>query len=108
MEIVRPDFAWQAAASLYLDAAGMRRLEALPAARRPAAFLRFWTSLEAFAKASGHGIVSCPQGTGEGRDILGRIPDLTRDFTLAPAGWSWALRSETLANAQVLVAVTRG
>jgi len=106
IEIVRPDFAWQAAASLFLDDVDLRRFQEVPAAGRPASFLRFWTSLEAFAKAGGNGLAVPPPHACNGRAVLNRIPDLTCDSVIAPDGWHWALWIEPVANAEVVVAVT--
>jgi len=57
VEVLRPDWNLESVAAMYLERRQLRQLEEMPRLEQQKQFLRFWSLREAFAKASGEGIV---------------------------------------------------
>lgn len=106
VEVARDGWDWQSVAEMYLDAGRLLQLNRVAEGQRQESFLRFWALHEAFAKASGAGIV-CETEDGVSPEQVWDLvfePD-RMDGTVAASGWQWSQRGMRIGESDAEVAV---
>ena len=108
VETMRLDWDWEGVTEMYLDPGRLAQLRAVSQSERQETFLRFWSLREAFAKATGEGIVYESEDGVKSEQVWDLLfhPARLAD-EVAAAGWRWQTRRLHIGDKDAVVAAVR-
>ena len=108
VETIRPDWDWEGVTEMFLDPRRLAQLRAVGESGRQETFLRFWALREAFAKATGEGIVYESGNGVKSEQVWDLVIEPIRlADEVAAAGWRWDARRRRIGAKDAVVAVVR-
>jgi len=103
VEVLRPDWNLEPVAAMYLDRRHIAQLENLSMLDRQMRILQFWSLREAFAKASGHGIVR----PNDGEMPAARVWDCISIAETQLPGWEWIQQWHRIGGHDTVISIAR-
>lgn len=103
VEVLQPDWDLKSVATMYLEQEQLRQLEKLPQLEQQKQFLRFWSLREAFAKASGDGIVQLPDGQISAEQVW----DCAGDADLRLPDWNWSQHQLRIGGQEAVISLAQ-